>query len=127
MYKEKITVKELCLWTQLPRSNFYYHPSDGRRGFAPSTITQRTDGSYVSNQTVVEEIKIILGGEFVCYGYQKVTVELKKNAFVINHKKVYRLMDENELLLGKVIRSHGKREWVKLRKITAASTMEYLK
>jgi len=29
-------------------------------------------------------------------------------------------------LLGKVIRTHGKREWVKLRKITANRPMEYI-
>lgn len=126
MYHDKTSVKGLCKWTLLPRSTYYYHPSDGKRGFTPSTVTQKRDGTYVSNQTVVEEIKNILGGEFVCYGYQKVTVELKKNDFVINHKKVYRLMDENNLLLGKVIRTSGKRQWVKHRKITASKPMEYL-
>ncbi len=126
MYQQKATVKELCLWTQLSRSNFYYHPSDGKRGFAPSTVTQKTDGALVSNQTVIEEIKNILSGEFVCYGYQKVTVALKKNDYLINHKKVYRLMDENNLLLGKTIHTSGKRQWVKHRKIAATKPMEYL-
>ena len=35
-------------------------------------------------------------------------------------------MDENHLLLGKVIRTQGKREWVKYRKITGIRPMEYL-
>lgn len=35
-------------------------------------------------------------------------------------------MDENKLLLGKVIRSKGRREWVQFRKIQASSPMEYL-
>lgn len=126
MYQDKIPVKELCRWTLLPRSNYYYHPSDGRSGFASSTLTRKMDGNLVSNQTVVDEIKNILSGEFVCYGYQKVTVVLKTKEFVINHKKVYRLMDENNLLLGKVIRTSGKREWVKHRKIAATKPMEYL-
>lgn len=126
LYQGKATVSELCTWIMLPRSNFYYQPHDGRRGFATSTLTQKTNGDWVSNQTVVESIKEILGGEFVCYGYQKVTVELKKAHYKINHKKVYRLMDENNLLLGKIIRTSGKRQWVKYRKIVATRPMEYL-
>src|SRR5664280_2099090 len=35
-------------------------------------------------------------------------------------------MDENQLLLGKVIKTHGKREFVQFRKITAIRPMEYL-
>jgi hypothetical protein len=35
-------------------------------------------------------------------------------------------MDENQLLLGKVIKTHGKREFVQFRQITASRPMEYL-
>jgi transposase InsO family protein len=35
-------------------------------------------------------------------------------------------MDENRLLMGKVIRSKGKRKWVTYRRIKAARPMEYL-
>lgn len=125
-FEQRAKVKELCRWMLLPRSIFYYKPSGGKRGFTPSTITFKTDGCAVSNTDVVEQIKVILGGEFVCYGYQKVTVELKNRLFTINHKKVYRLMDENNLLLGKVIKTSGKRAFVKHRKITAVKPMEYL-
>lgn len=110
----------------MPRSNFYYRPSAGHRGYKPSVTTVKTDGSSVSNAIVVEDIKAILSGEFVCYGYQKTTQELKNRQYVINHKKVYRLMEENNLLLGKVIRTSGKRQWVKHRKIEAQKPMEYL-
>ncbi|MFN8153852.1 MAG: hypothetical protein U0Y08_06140 [Bacteroidia bacterium] len=37
----------------------------------------------------------------------------------IDDKKVYRIMDEEKLLLGKVIRTKGKREWVQYRKVEA--------
>lgn len=125
-YNGSVPVKELCQWMTLPRSNFYYVPSEGHRGFPPSSSTMKIDGSQVSNGAVVEEIKTILSGEFVCYGYQKVTQQLKNMQYVINHKKVYRLMDESNLLLGKVIRTSGKRQWVKHRKIQAEKPMEYL-
>jgi putative transposase len=125
-YNNQVPVKDLCRWMTLPRSNFYYQPSAGHRGFKPSVTTIKTDGSSVSNAVVIEDIKAILSGEFVCYGYQKTTQELKNRQYVINHKKVYRLMDESNLLLGKVIRTSGKRQWVKHRKIQAQKPMEYL-
>lgn len=125
-YREKVPVRELCQWTDFSRSNFYYKPTDGKKGIRPSINTLKQDGTIVSNAEVVEDIKKILSGEFVCYGYQNVTAELKSLDYIINHKKVYRLMDESQLLLGKVIKTQGKREWVKFRKINASKPMEYL-
>jgi transposase InsO family protein len=46
--------------------------------------------------------------------------------YLINDKKVYRLMKEHRLLLGKVIRTKGKRTWVKFRRIKASRPMEYI-
>jgi transposase InsO family protein len=125
-YHGSTSQSNLIKWVGFPRSNYYYKPSHERKGIAPSVTTTKQDGTKVDNQEVVEEIKKILSGEFVCYGYQNVTAELKDLEYIINHKKVYRLMDENHLLLGKVIRTQGKREWVKYRKITATRPMEYL-
>ena len=76
-YQYTVKVKDLCQWIMLPRSNYYYQPTQGKRGFAASVTTLKMDGSCVSNTAVVDEIKSILSGEFVCYGYQKVTIELK--------------------------------------------------
>lgn len=125
-YRHKIAVKELCIWIMLSRSNFYYKPSAEKRGLKPSSGTVKSDGEIVSNVEVVERIKTILSGEFVCYGYQKIAIQLKQEEYIINHKKVYRLMNQNNLLLGKVIRAKGKRQWVKHRKINAEKPMEYL-
>ena len=125
-YQDKAEVNDLCKWLTFPRSNYYYTPSDGKRGFKPSMFTLKADGSNISNTMVVEEIRCILGGEFVCYGYRKMSIELKNRQYVINHKKVYRLMDQSNLLLGKVIKTSGKRQWVKHRKIEAQRPMEYV-
>lgn len=125
-YQHTATVGQLCQWIDLAPGNYYYKPSDGKRGFKPSLTTLKKDGSSINNAVVTKEIKFILSDEFVCYGYQKVTVELKNLQSIINHKKVYRLMDENNLLLGKVIKTSGKRQWVKRRKIKACRPMEYL-
>lgn len=125
-YAHQINNASLCRWLGLPRSVYYYRKRHGRRGARPSHHTCRVDGTLVSNETVVELIRMILSQEFCCYGYQVITDELKELQYIINHKKVYRLMDENNLLLGKVIRTSGKRQFVKHRKIIAHYPMEFL-
>jgi hypothetical protein len=52
----------------LPRSSYYYKPSDERRGIKSSTSTRKADGVIVPNTEVVDTIKTILSGEFVRYG-----------------------------------------------------------
>jgi putative transposase len=125
-YNISIGVDEVCKWIGLAPSSYYYQPSLGRRGAKASTHAFKTDGSMVSNETVVEDIKLALRREFCCYGYHNITSDLRDMSYIINHKKVYRLMNENNLLLGKVIRTRGKREFVKHRKIKAGYPMEYL-
>lgn len=119
-------VKELVQWVNLPRSSYYYRPHPGPRGMKPSTHTL-FHGSLVSNEQVVCAIKdYLLSEPYSAYGYDMVTDELRLKGFLINKKKTYRLMDENNLLLGKVIRCKGKRQWVKYRRIQATKPLEYL-
>ena len=113
----------------MAHSSYYYHPTTGKRGRKPSSYTLMQDGSLVSNDTVVLAIRFILAEEFVCYGYNKITDELKENGFVINYKKCYRLMKEHRLLCGQVIRSAaggGKRRFVNWRVQQASRPMEQL-
>lgn len=125
-YRDKAPVNDLATWLKLSRSSFYYKPSGGKRGNKPSCQTFMIDGSSVDNIDVVDRIRTILSGEFICYGYLKVTIQLRLESYIINHKKVYRLMGENNLLLGKKIKTSGKRQWVKQRRITAIKPMEYI-
>lgn len=125
-YQASAPTTDLLSLVDLPKSSFYYKPSDGKRGAKPIVFTIKQDGSSVENIVVIEEIKEILSQEFCCYGYHNVTAELRDKDYVINDKKVYRLMDERNLLLGKVIRSSGKRQFVRHRKIEATRPMEYL-
>ena len=48
----------------------------------------------VSNGRVVKDIKKILGEDLDFYGYEKTTWELHDLEYIINKKKVYRLMSE---------------------------------
>jgi putative transposase len=105
---------------------YYYKNRNGRTGAKPSTHNFKLDGFMVENQVVMEEIKDILSQEFCCYGYENVTEELRKQQYHINKKKVYRLMNDQNLLLGKVIPTSGKRKFVQHRKTQASYPMEYL-
>lgn len=125
-YNKSASVKEVCSWVNLAPSSYYYQPSGGKPGAKASTHTYVMDGSRVTNETVVEDIKTALNREFCCYGYHNITSDLRDMNYVINHKKVYRLMNENNLLLGKVIRTSGKRTFVKHRKIDANYPMEFI-
>lgn len=118
-------VSELCRWADVPSSSFHYKPHPGPRGMKPSTHTFMGDGC-VCNEQVVNQIRSVLAMDYCVYGYRMMTLELQAMEYRINHKKVYRLMKESRLLCGKVIRTQGKRQWVKYRRIEAQRPMEYL-
>ncbi|MBU7570997.1 MAG: IS3 family transposase [Flavobacterium sp.] len=90
-------------WTGIAKSSFYYQTTVGKQGRKPSTHTRLETGECVSNESVVIAIKFILGIEFVDYGYQKMTVALRADGFIINEKKVYRLMTAAGLLYSSKI------------------------
>ena len=99
-YRCSFSVPQMCDWTGMAKSTYYYQPKDNRPGRKPSTHTCTHDGELVSNEVVVREILNVLETEFMdSYGYEYVSVELQRS-FMINHKKVYRLMNENNLLLA---------------------------
>jgi hypothetical protein len=110
------TVLKIC---SISSSTYYYNPIEqniGRSlGRPASSFTYKTDGSKHSNDQVLADIIELLNTEFVDYGYAKTTCHLKDNLdYVINSKKVYRIMSENQLL--NPITSNTKRlkhNWVK--------------
>ena len=72
----------------------------------------------VPDIVVKDDIKYLLSKEFVCYGYKKVAKYLKKYyGYIINSKKVYRLMKEMSLLLPKTRPASIDIERVKNRKV----------
>jgi transposase InsO family protein len=109
----------------MAKSSFHYKAHPGPRGMKASTHTPIADG-LVENTLVVEQIRAVLGLDYCVYGYHMMTAELRAMGYLINPKKVYRLMDENRLLCGKVIRCKGKRDYVKFRRIEATRPMQYL-
>ena len=108
-------------------SSYYYQCNNGKRGKKASTHTLLKDGSTISNDSVVIAIRFILSEEFVCFGYDKITDDLRSNGFIINPKKTYRLMKEQKLLCGNIIKTNmGKRQFVKWRVQQADQPMKQL-
>jgi len=123
----RVKTGSLIRWSRLPSSSYYYHRQGGKRGRKPSTHTRLLDGSIITNDSVVLGIRFILAEEFVCFGYNKITYDLRANDFIINGKKTYRLMKQHNLLCGTIIKtSMGKRQFVKWRVQQAGNPMEQL-
>ena len=118
-------MRELCKWADVAKSNAYYKAHPGERGMKSSTHTPIGDG-LVENGAVVEQMRAVLALDYCVYGYQAMTAQLRSMEYIINKKKVYRLMSESRLLCGKRIKVQGKRTWVKFRRIEAKKPMEYL-
>ena len=119
-YQKKIVCKEL----QIQRSVVYYLQKENKPGRKASTVTMYKN-ELVTEQTVLTNVKSILDHEFLSYGYFKISKQLKLDGFVINKKKVYRIMKSNNLLKPQRIKTTGKRNFVKFRKPNAESPLNY--
>lgn len=64
-----------------------------------SCHTTTTDGTVISNEQVKEWLCLLITDEGEAYGYKKLTAALQRNhKLIINHKKVYRLCKELDIL-----------------------------
>lgn len=105
--------------TEVARSTYYdqhriKEPIPEKRGRTRSKYTYTIGGQKVSNDRVLEDIKEVLSLEFVDYGYLKVTHWLRQHkGYIINPKKVYRLMKEEGLLNKYRPKKRKPRNWVK--------------
>lgn len=122
-----VCTTELLQWSAIPRSTYYYKRGEGLRGRKPSSMTVTQDGELVANEVVVREAEAILQQEFCCYGYKNICDELRDLGFIINHKKVYRLLKQYHLLFNRRIGTIGvPRQFVRFRKIRAERPLEHL-
>ncbi|MGX5373591.1 IS3 family transposase [Bacillus cereus] len=90
-FKTKLTVKELCNILELPRSTFYR--------WLQRTVDLRDE--------IEEKIKDVCLRHKLRYGYRRVTATLRKMGLCVNHKKVLRIMRQNQIL-SKVCRKKKK-------------------
>ena len=114
--------------TGITKHQYYYQKKKSKQGRGCSTTTSYTsiDGEKreVSNDFIIQEIKLVHQDPDTDYGYQKMEACLQLMGYIINHKKVYRLMKENQLLKDK----HSKQEKtrVKYRKVFPSQPLEVL-
>ena len=93
---------------------YYYQSSEGIKGRPATTHTLTADGTVVSDNDVVQAIKDELEEEFIDYGYLKMTYHLRdKFNYIINPKKVYRLMKKHRLLYKPLSPLPRNKVWVK--------------
>ena len=80
---------------EITRHQYQYQPLGKKRGKRPSETTlvvKENKVECVPNEVVVEEIKSIKKDPDTDYGYIKMTYYLLILGYLINHKKVYRLI-----------------------------------
>jgi putative transposase len=70
---------------KLSRSSYYYKPQSG-------------DNVQLQTQANLRDRIEAICLEFSGYGYRRVTQQLKRDHWIVNHKKVLRIMRESDLL-----------------------------
>jgi putative transposase len=113
----------------LTRNQFYYEPTGKKPGKATTKQTFFIDpktkkGEMKDNEEVVNEIVKIKQDHDQADYYKLICVALCLKGYFINHKKVFRLMQEQGLLLEKV-KSTGK-TYVKYKRAAPNKPLEIL-
>ncbi len=98
-----ITVTRMLHLLGIPESTYYrkrsmIHLKRGRKNSQTTCLSVGNDIVRIPDTQILLVIEELLEREFVCYGYRKVTKYLQRSGYIINRKKVFRLMKENDLL-----------------------------
>ncbi len=107
---------KLCKFADISRSCFYYSKQENtasKKGRPLPGFTANRDGTIVLDKTITELLKSYRNEpEFMSGGgYYKLTKYLAiEHGFYVNHKKIYRICDENGLLLFKQNRLWSKKK-----------------
>ena len=81
--KDEIPVRNACANFQIGRSSFYKWTNKGRQEDLDRYLRREIEG---------------IATEFPFYGYRRVSKELRRRDLLVNHKKVLRLMKEDNLI-----------------------------
>lgn len=111
--------------TGLTRHQYYYKSSKGKRGRKASSRTKKMEKKQMvehTNEEVVDWIKTRQSDPDLESGHRRMTAALMLVGYFINHKKVFRLMKENQLLLDKPKRQSKK--YAKYRTLTPEGPLE---
>ncbi len=78
-----MTVERMCTLAKVSRTGFYRRPADAPRA---------------DRDMALRDAQQRIALEFPSYGWRRMTVELRRRGWAVNHKRVYRLMREDNLL-----------------------------
>lgn len=109
------------------KHQYYYKPKGKKKGKTASDKTLKITNNneqVMNNSEVVQQIKTIKQDPDTDYGYRKMTFALILRGYVINHKKVYLLMKENQLLKDKC--KKAVREFARFRKVIPTGPLQVL-
>lgn len=81
IYESKLPIKDACRVLNMSRSTYY------------SALSHSKEASNLALKALIEPIVL----EFTRYGYRRVTKELHRRGKNANHKRVLRIMKENNL------------------------------
>ncbi len=76
MLKEVYPVQRACQMLTLPHNSYYYHPKVNEQELHLKQAIQSA------------------AGEWPTYGYRRITVQLNRQGWAVNHKRIYRLMGQ---------------------------------
>lgn len=126
--KHKISKAKLLDMVGMVHSSYYRKPTNGKKGNKPSEFTYHSKKGLVAQDSVIESVKSILKHPFIDCGYRLMTSYLKRDGYTINHKKLYRIMKEANLLKleDRIDRSGSGRKFVKFRKVSTTKPFECL-
>jgi len=124
----KISKTKIIDMIGMVHSSYYRTPSLGKKGNKASELTYNKTEGWVSQETVLLAVKAFLGHEFIDCGYRLMASYLKRDGYVINHKKLYRIMGEAGLLKleNRINRGGSGRKFVKFRKVVTSRPFECL-
>lgn len=119
-------MKKLIRYAGLAESSYYRKPSNGRKGLKPSILTSHSKLGWIDEKIVISSIKKVLGHEFIDCGYRLMTAYLKRDGYLIIHKKVYRIMSTAGMLKleNRIKRSGSGRKFVRFRKVNTSKPFE---
>ncbi|MFN2261575.1 MAG: IS3 family transposase [Psychroflexus sp.] len=126
--KYKISKTKLIDMVGMVHSSYYRKPTNSKKGNKPSEFTYHNKKGLVNQDHVIESVKSLLDHPFIDCGYRLMTSYLNRDGFTINHKKLYRIMKEANLLKldDRIDRSGSGRKFVKFRKVKTVRPFECL-
>lgn len=123
-------VRDKCLAIiGLTKNQYYHRQSQTKSGRRPTQTTLKKDPvsqsvQEVDNGEVVDRIVEMKLNPNLSHWYRNLTCSLQLQGYYINHKKVYRLMEDHQLLEKSIPRLG--RNFVKYRRVTPQGPLQVL-